>query len=177
MSTFSSLLMLNLEHVVSKWGMSYLGPAFMGGLSPVPYRLLVPDRHAQKWLNLWPRPNLWRPPEISLISVKPQQSLTLLIGALLKSRKNTTNHCCCPISAVILTTSELEAKLENQRLGSVLYARGRERGGGNGVRGENNKLIRKVIWFLSPPLSTPFPPPPPCAQGTETIPLDLQVSL
>ncbi len=69
-----------------------------------------------------------RPPEISLISVKPQQSLFLLIGPLLKSRKDTTDHCCCPISAVILTTSELEANLENQRLASVLYAR--EKGGG-----------------------------------------------
>ncbi len=77
----------------------------------------------QKWLNLWRRPNLWRPPEISLISVKPQQSLSLPIGALLKSRKHTTDHCCCPISAVILTISELEANLENQRLASVFYAR------------------------------------------------------
>jgi hypothetical protein len=73
----------------------------------------------QKWLNLWRRPNLWRPPEISLISVKPQQSLSLPLGALLKSRKNTTDHCCCPISAVILTTSELEANLKNQPLASV----------------------------------------------------------
>ena len=102
----------------------------MDGLSPVLYRLLVPARHAQKWLNLW------RLPEISLISVKPQQSLSLLIGALLKSRKNTTNHFCCPISAVILTTSELEANLENQRLTSVLYARER---GGKGLERETGR--------------------------------------
>jgi hypothetical protein len=38
--------------------MSTPGPAFMGELSPVPYRLLVPARHAQKWSNLWRRPNL-----------------------------------------------------------------------------------------------------------------------
>jgi hypothetical protein len=103
----------NLAHAHAHAGMSPPGPAFMGRLFPVLYRLLVPSRHAQIWLNLWRRPNLWRPPEISLISVKPQQSLSLLIGALLKSRKNTNNHCCCPISAVILTTSELEANLKN----------------------------------------------------------------
>jgi hypothetical protein len=49
MSTFSSLLMLNCVHVVSKSGMSPPCPAFMGGLSSVPCRLLVPARHAQKW--------------------------------------------------------------------------------------------------------------------------------
>ena len=49
MSTFSSLLMLNHVHVVSKRGMSPPCPAFMGGLSPVPCRLLVLARHAQKW--------------------------------------------------------------------------------------------------------------------------------
>jgi hypothetical protein len=113
MSTFSSLLMLNCVHVVSKSGMSPPCPAFMGGLSSVPCRLLVPARHAQKWSKTR------RPPEIPLISVKPKQSLSLLIGALLRSRKNTTNHCCCPMTAAILTTSELGANLENQCLASV----------------------------------------------------------
>ncbi len=132
MSTFSSLLMLNRVNGVSKWGMSSPSPAFMDRFSSLLYRLLVPARHAQKWLNLWRRPSLWHPPEISLVSVKPQQSLSLLIGALLKSWKNTTIHCCCPISAVILTTSELEANLENQHLASVLYAC--ESGGWHGCR-------------------------------------------
>ncbi len=62
---------LNRLHVDSKWGMVPQCPAFMGGLSPVLYQLLVLARHASKWSNLWRRPNLWRPPEISLISVKP----------------------------------------------------------------------------------------------------------
>ncbi len=30
----------------------------------------------------------------------------------IKKPKNISNHCCCPISAIILTTSELEAILE-----------------------------------------------------------------
>ncbi len=62
---------LNCVHVDSKWGMVPQCPAFMCGLSPVLYRLLVSTWHASKWSNLWRRPNLWRPPEISLISVKP----------------------------------------------------------------------------------------------------------
>ncbi len=31
----------------------------------------APARHTQKWSNLWRMPNLWRPPKISLILVKP----------------------------------------------------------------------------------------------------------
>ncbi len=73
---------LNRIHVDSKWGMVPQCLAFMGRLSPVLYQLLVPARHASKWSNLWHRPNLWCPPEISLISVKPQQSLSLFIGVL-----------------------------------------------------------------------------------------------
>ncbi len=98
---------LNRIHVDSKWGMVSQCPAFMGGLSPVLYQLLVPARHASKWSNLW------RPPEISLISVKPQQSLFLLIGVLLKNQKDTNDHHHWPISVFILLTSKLEAILEN----------------------------------------------------------------
>ncbi len=45
MSTFSSSLMWWISHVVSKWGGSCCHPAFMGGLSPVLYRLFVLARH------------------------------------------------------------------------------------------------------------------------------------
>ncbi len=79
---------------------------------PVLYQLFVTGPPWSKWSNLWRRPNTWRPPEISLFSAKPQQSLSLLIGVLSKNRKKTNGHCCCPISTVILTTSKLEAILE-----------------------------------------------------------------
>ncbi len=81
------------------------------------------------------QPKTRRPPEIPLISVKSQQSLSLLIGALSKSRKNTNNHYCCPISAVTFTTSELEANLVNQRLASRYWVHV-ERGGARCERGE-----------------------------------------
>ncbi len=82
-----------------------------------------------KWSNLWRRPDTWHPPEISLISTKPQQSLTLLIGVLLKNQKNISNHYCCPISAVILLTSKLEAILEICRCSLKLSKRVRVWGG------------------------------------------------
>ncbi len=66
----------NRVHVDFKWGMVPQCPAFMGGLSPILYRLLVPARHASKWSNIWRRPNLWCLPEISLVSVKPKQSIS-----------------------------------------------------------------------------------------------------
>jgi hypothetical protein len=71
-----------------------------------------------KWSNLWCRPNLWRPPKISLISVisvTPQQSLFLLICVLSKNPKIKNDHYHCPISVFILTTSKLEAIYENYR--------------------------------------------------------------
>jgi hypothetical protein len=49
MSTFSSSLVLNIEHAVSEKGMSCLRAAFMCALSPLLYRLFVPVRHGQKW--------------------------------------------------------------------------------------------------------------------------------
>ncbi len=102
--------------IVTRHKLTVQCPAFMGELSPVLYRLLVPACHASKWANLQRRPNLWRPPEISLISVKPQQSLFLLIGVLSENqKKNTNDHYHCPISVFILTTSKLEAVLENYR--------------------------------------------------------------
>ncbi len=107
---------LNLEHVVSKWRVSSRRSAFMGSLSPAPYWLFVPARHAQKWSKSLRQPKIRRSFGIPLISVKSQQSLSLLLGTLSKSRKNTRNHCL--ISAVTFMTSELEANLENQRMAS-----------------------------------------------------------
>jgi hypothetical protein len=72
MSTFCSSLMWWISHVVSKWGGSSGCPAFMGGLSPVLYRLFVPARHAKKWPKSTRQPKVWLPPGIPLISVKSQ---------------------------------------------------------------------------------------------------------
>ncbi len=121
---------LNLEHVVSKWGMVPQCPAFMGELSPVLYRLLVQAHHAQKWSKSMRQPKIRHPHEIPLISVKSQQSLTLITGVLSLNRKNGNNHCCCPISAFILTTSELEAILEICCCSLKLSKRGKSKGGG-----------------------------------------------
>jgi hypothetical protein len=101
--------LLNLVHVVSKWGMVPQCPVFMGGLSSRTVPAVCTGPPWSKWSTTMRRPKLRRPPEIPLISVKPQQSLSLLIGVLLKSWKSIYNHRCCPISAIILTTSKWEA--------------------------------------------------------------------
>jgi hypothetical protein len=87
-------------------------PAFMGGLSSRTVLAVRTGPPWSKWSKTMRRPKLRRPPEIPLISVKPLQSLSLLIGVLSQSRKNTYNHRGCPISAITLTTSKLEAILE-----------------------------------------------------------------
>ncbi len=64
--------------------------------------------------------------------------------------KSTTNHCCCPISAVILMTSELEANLENQHLVSVLCAHERGGGQGQGCREGEREVadhMTTLIWL------------------------------
>ncbi len=49
-------------------------PCFYGQPSPVLYRLLVPARHAKKWLKSTRQPKVWLPPGILLISVNSQNS-------------------------------------------------------------------------------------------------------
>jgi hypothetical protein len=50
-SCFSLLMVLPSVHAVSKWGIASGCPAFMGGLSPVLYRLIVLSRHAENVQN------------------------------------------------------------------------------------------------------------------------------
>ncbi len=50
-SYFSLMMMLLSVHVDVKWGIASLCPAFMGGLSPARYRLVVPARHAENVQN------------------------------------------------------------------------------------------------------------------------------
>ncbi len=50
-SYFSLMVMLLSVHAVVKWGIDSLCPAFMGGLSPVLYQLVVPARHAENVQN------------------------------------------------------------------------------------------------------------------------------
>jgi hypothetical protein len=87
-------------------------PCFYGRPSPVLYRLFVPARHAKKWLKSTRQPkdlaSAWNSTDFCQIT----KLLTRLISVLSLSRKNVHNHCCCPISAVVLTTSKIEAILK-----------------------------------------------------------------
>jgi hypothetical protein len=109
-------------------------PCFYGRPSPVLYRLFVPARHAKKCPKSTRQPKVWLQPGIPLISVKSQQFLTQLISVLSLSRKNVYDHCCCPISAIILTTPKLEAILEIYRGSYKTVQRDRIIWGGGGGR-------------------------------------------
>ncbi len=65
MSTFSSLLRLNLLHVVSKWGMAPQCPAFMGRLSSCTVPAVCTGPQCSKWSNLWRRSNTWHLPALN----------------------------------------------------------------------------------------------------------------
>jgi hypothetical protein len=49
--SYDSLMVLLSLHAVVKYGVASSRPAFMGGLSPVLYRLIVPARHAENITN------------------------------------------------------------------------------------------------------------------------------
>ena len=49
--SYLSLMVLIPLHAVTKCGVASGRPAFMGGLSPVPYRLIVQARHAENITN------------------------------------------------------------------------------------------------------------------------------
>ncbi len=49
-SHFSLMVLLSV-HAVVKWGIASSCPAFMGGLSPVLYRLVVPAHYAENVQN------------------------------------------------------------------------------------------------------------------------------
>ncbi len=73
--------------------------------------------------------------------------LTRLISVLSLSRKNVHNHCCCPISAIILTTSKLEAILKIYRGSSKLSKWGRAWGGG-GSKVKGGREWQETRWHL-----------------------------
>ncbi len=49
--SYVSQMVLIPVHAVAKCGVASGGPAFMGGLSPVLYQLIVPVRHAENVTN------------------------------------------------------------------------------------------------------------------------------
>jgi hypothetical protein len=49
--SYVSKMVLIPLHAVAKCGIASGRPAFMGRLSPVPYRLIVPARHAENVTN------------------------------------------------------------------------------------------------------------------------------
>ncbi len=97
-----------ISHAVPKWGDGSGCPAFMGVLSPVLYRLFVPARHAKIHEATKIQAATWN----FTNSCQITKILTRLLSVPSLNRKIVNDRCCCLISAVILTTSKLEAILK-----------------------------------------------------------------
>ncbi len=66
----------------------------------------------EKWPKSTRQPKVRQPAWNFTNSCQITKILTRLLSVLSLSRKNVHNHYCCPISAIILTTSKLEAILK-----------------------------------------------------------------
>jgi hypothetical protein len=126
--------MLPLRHVDPKWESSSGHSAFIGSVSPILYRLVVPARFVKIHAgvqNLGGRANfhqfLWK-----------LKILSRLLSVLSLRRKFVHDHCCHPNSATILTDSKMEAILDFwrgcQNLSIIQWG-----GGGAGVCGRGNE--------------------------------------
>ena len=109
-----------------------LPPCFYEWTSPVLYWLFVSACHAKKWLKFTRKPKVWR-------NRKSTKFLTRPLSVLSLSRKNVHNHCCCPISAVTLTTSKLEAILKIYRCSYKIVLGRVVRGGVQGEKGRESE--------------------------------------
>ena len=93
--------MLILRHVDLKWSEGSGRSAFMGGVSPVLYRPVVPARP----VKISAGAQFSAPTQIFTISCEKSKILSRLLSVLSLHRKFVHDHCCCPNSATILTGS------------------------------------------------------------------------
>ncbi len=87
-------------------------PCFYVRPFPVLYRLLVPARHANEWPKSTRKPKSQAAAWNFTNSCQITKILSQLKSVLSLSRKIVHDYCCCPVSAVILKTSKLEAILK-----------------------------------------------------------------
>ncbi len=89
---------LILRHEDFKWSEGSGRSSFMGGVSPVLYRLVVPARPVKF-------SRIHAAAEIFTISCEKSKILSRLLSVLSLHRKFVHDHCCCPNSATMLTDS------------------------------------------------------------------------
>ncbi len=92
---------LILRHVDLKWSEGSGRSAFMGGVSPVLCRLVVPARPIKISAGV----QFSAPAQIFTISWEKSKILSRLLSVLSLPQKFVHDHCCCPNSAIILTDS------------------------------------------------------------------------
>ena len=91
-------VMLSLLHAVLKWDLLSDRPAYMGGVSAVLYRLVVPARPAQIFAPC----QMFAAANISAFFLGKIKNLTRLISVLSLQFKFVHNHKSCPNSAATL---------------------------------------------------------------------------
>jgi hypothetical protein len=135
--------MLILRHVDLKWSEGSGRSAFMGGVSPVLYRLVVLARPIKISAGV----QFSAPAQFFTISCEKSKILSRLPSVLSLHRKFVHDHFCCPNSATILTDSYMGAVLEFGRgcqdLAIILLG-GCGKGGG---RKWDRRLAAPVIAF------------------------------
>ncbi len=83
--SYLSLMVLLSLHAVVKWGIASSRPAFMGGLSPVLYRLIVLVRHAENvqnfgaWQNIGARLKFTDFCQSTAVYISISQMLTITV--------------------------------------------------------------------------------------------------
>ena len=100
-------MVLPLLHAVLKWDLLSDRPAYMGGVSAVLYRLVVPARPAKIFASC----QMFAAANISTFFLGKIKNLTRLISVLSLPFKFVHNHKSCPNSAATLLSLQIEAAL------------------------------------------------------------------
>ncbi len=119
-SYFSLMKVLLPVHVDVKWGKAFLCPVFMGGLSPLLYRLVVPPAMLKIVKTLAPAKTL-----AALKFTDFKQTIAVFISAHRHPIKERKKHKC----SLSLSNIKIEADLEIQHCGLKLFKRGMGDGG------------------------------------------------
>ncbi len=107
-------------------------PCFYGGLSPVPYRLVVPARHTENVTNFG-ADKINAPAKIHWFSPNYSSQYLCSQASYQKMVKTKSNHHHCPIPVHIFTTWKLEAGIEIHPWGLWLLKWGVVAGGERGL--------------------------------------------
>ncbi len=109
-SYFSLMVLLSL-HAVVKWGIASSHPDFMGGISTVLYRLVVPARHTENVQNLGAYKNIGG----HLKFTDFHQTIAVYLSAHRRPIKKWCKHKCSPsLSHISFHTHDLWIRIRRE---------------------------------------------------------------